>query len=177
MANKLALSIIISIILTLIIIALVNVGIAVFMDSPEWDDYCNIQTQEIPANQTRCEELGGKWNAEGKTYPRTPAGTEQLEPINGYCDLYYQCQQDYDEAMKGYNQIRFYIVAIIGFILLLKGLFATENIIQLTGLATGGILVGEGVVLNFRNEIVVFATLLAILIIFGVVAWRVVRKR
>ena len=177
MANKLALSIIVSIILTVIIIALVNVGIAVFMDSPKYEDYCNITTQEIPANQTRCEALGGKWNAEGKTYPRTPAGTEQLEPINGYCDLYYECQKGYDNAMKNYNQIRFYIVAVIGFILLLTGLFAKENIVQLTGLATGGILVGEGVVLNFQNELVVFITLLAILIIFGIVAWRVIRKR
>ena len=86
MANKLALSIIVSIILTIIIIALVNVGIAVFMKSPDYSKYCNMQTQEIPENQTRCEELNGTWNAEGKTYPRTPAGTEQLEPINGYCD-------------------------------------------------------------------------------------------
>jgi len=174
MANKLALSIIVSIILTVIIIALVNVGIAVFMDAPQWENYCNIQTQEIPTNQSRCEALNGTWNAEGKTAPRNPAEPEYIE---GYCNLIYPCQQDYDKAMKNYNQIRFYIVAIIGFILLLTGLFATENIIQLTGLATGGILVGEGVVLNFKNEIVVFATLLAILIIFGIVAWRVIRRR
>ena len=148
-------------------------GIEAFYPSPDWNKMCGDKSTIPASTQETCVAAGGRWNPDSA--PK--AVDSQGNVIAGYCDLYYQCQQDYDEAMKGYNQIRFYIVAVIGFILLLTGLFATENIIQLTGLATGGILVGEGVVLNFRNEIVVFATLLAILIIFGVVAWRVVRKR
>lgn len=79
--------------------------------------------------------------------------------------------------MKPYNQYRYYIFAGIGFILLLVSLFAKENIIQLTGLAAGGILVAEGIVINLQNKGIVFFSLLAILVIFGVVAWRVINKK
>ncbi len=177
MVNKLALSILVSIILTIIIVSLANVGVKLFMDEPEWDKYCNIKTQEIPTNQSRCEQLGGEWNPEGKSYPRTPAGTEQLEPIEGYCDLYYPCQKEFDKARESFDQKKFYVFALIGFVLLLVGLFAKENLIQITGLAAGGILVFEGIVTNWESELIVFVSLIAILIIFGVVAYRVIKKK
>ena len=40
MVNKLALTILVSIILTVIIVSLVNVGVSLFLDEPEWEDYC-----------------------------------------------------------------------------------------------------------------------------------------
>ena len=177
MVNKLALSILVSIILTIIIVSLANVGIALFMDDPEYDDFCDIKTQEIPETQQRCEELNGEWNPEGKSYPRTPKGTEQLEPIEGYCDLHSQCNKDWEIARESFNQKRFYVFALMGFILLLVGLFSKENLIQLTGLATGGILVFEGIVTNWESEAIVFIALLLILIVFGVVAYRVIKKK
>lgn len=177
MVSKLALSIIVSLILTVIIVAILNVGVTLYKDSPKWDDYCNIKTQEIPTTQERCSELGGKWNPEGITYPKAVPEESQPVPVNGYCDLYFQCQQEFDSAQRSFNQIRFYIFAVIGFILLLVGLFSKENLLQITGLASGGILVFEGIVTNWENKIIVFIALLLILIIFGVVAYRVIRKK
>ncbi|MDD5192918.1 MAG: hypothetical protein PHH54_07455 [Candidatus Nanoarchaeia archaeon] len=175
MVNKLFLTIIVSVILTAIIISLVNVGTALFLPAPEWNDYCGriiepklSPNQEI--TQEICESNNGTWTAQEIKCITTPCP-------QGYCDFYTNCQKEYEAAMKPYNQIRYYIFAGIGFILLLIGLFALESMIQLTGLATGGILVVQGIVMNFQNKTIVFISLIAILIIFGVIAWRIIRKK
>lgn len=175
MANRIALTIIVSIILTAILISLVNVGTALFLPAPEYQDYCGKITQpNLNPNQVitkeLCESTNGTWNPQDIKCIQEPC--EQ-----GYCDYYTKCQKDYEDSMKPYNQIRYYIFAGLGFILLLIGLFALENMIQLTGLATGGILVVQGIVMNFQNKSIVFISLIAILIIFGVIAWRIIRSK
>jgi len=178
MVNKLSLSILVSIILTIIIVSLANVGIALFMNEPEYDKFCDFKTQEIIETQERCEEIGGKWNPEGKTFPREIEEPEDPEEIiDGYCDRNHKCTQEWEKSRESFNQKRFYVFALIGFILLLVGLFSKENLIQITGLAAGGILVFEGIVTNWESELIVFIALLLILVIFGVVAYRVIKKR
>lgn len=175
MANRLALTIIVSIILTAIMISLVNVGTALFLPAPDSEAYCgNVREPKLSPNQVMtqeiCESNNGTWTSEAMKCTESPCP-------QGYCDFYTQCRKDFEAALKPYNQVRYYIFAGIGFILLLIGLFALENMIQLTGLATGGILVVQGIVMNFQNKSIVFISLIAILIIFGVIAWRIVRKK
>ena len=154
MANKIALTIIVSIILTVIMVSIVNVGVSLFLDEPEYEDYCDISITKMQV---------------------TPDSTdEERELVNSKYD---ECREEYENALKPYNQIRYYIFAGIGFILLLVGLFAKENMIQLTGLATGGILVTQGIVMNFENKTIVFISLIAILVIFGVIAYRIINKK
>ncbi len=173
MVNKLALSILISIILTIIIVSTVNVGTSLFLNEPEYTDYCNM-SKSIPLeieNLTMqiCEENNGTWTPQNIQCIKTPCP-------QGYCDFYQKCQEKYENALKPYNQYRFYIFAGIGFLLLIIGLFAIENLIQITGLATGGILVFEGIIMNLQNKLIVFLALIAILVIFGILAWRVINK-
>ena len=163
MANRLALTILVSIILTVILISIVNVGTSLFLEEPKYEKFCGEirpikieQDREI--TQEECETNNGEW-------------------VNNYCDYYSKCQEEYEKARGPYNQIRYYIFAGLGFILLLVGLFITENMIQFTGLATGGILVTQGIVMNFQNKSIVFSSLIAILIIFGVIAWRIIKKK
>jgi hypothetical protein len=160
-------------------VSLANVGIALFMDEPEYNEFCDFKTQEVIETQSRCEEIGGKWNPEGKTFPREVESSEvdKDSVIEGYCDRNFQCTENWEEEYEGFNQKRFYVFALIGFILLLVGLFAKENLLQITGLAAGGILVFEGIVTNWQSEAIVFVSLLLILIVFGVVAYRVIRKK
>ena len=47
MANKLALTIIVSIILTIILISIVNVWTSLFLESPEYNDYCGMGAERI----------------------------------------------------------------------------------------------------------------------------------
>jgi hypothetical protein len=160
MVNKTALSILISIVLTIIIISLVNVGTSLIVEEPTYEDYC---PQAIPLdkqsemNQSTCEEMGGTWQER-------------------YCDLTEECRGELEQDREHYNQIRFYIFAIIGFALLLTGLFAKENMIQITGLTSGAILVLEGVVFNLQNKWIVFIVLLAMFVIFGYLGWKVIKK-
>lgn len=174
MASKLALSILISIILTAILIATVNVGTSLFMNEPDYNNYCNT-SKSIPIDNENitlqvCEANNGTWTPQNIQCIKAPCP-------QGYCDFYAKCSQAYNDAQKPYNQSRFYVFAGLGFILLLIGLFAKENLIQITGLATGGILVVEGIVMNIQNKTVVFFSLIAILIIFGILAWRVINKK
>lgn len=152
MVNKTALTIIVSIILTVIMISLVNVGTSIILEEPEYEDYCA--------------------KADMRYEPQVTTEGE-IEKLN---QDYEECNEEYEEARKPYNQYRYYIFAGIGFALLLAGLFFKENIIQLTGLAAGGILVAEGIVINLDNKVIVFFSLLAILAVFGVVAYRVINK-
>lgn len=174
MVNKLALSILISIILTAILISTVNVGTSLFLSEPEYDKFCNytktipLETYDNITKQT-CEDNNGTWEPQNIQCIKAPCP-------QGYCDFYRKCQEAYNAAQKPYNQYRFYIFAGLGFLLLLIGLFAIENLIQITGLATGGILVVQGIIMNLENKMVVFISLLAILVIFGILAWRVINK-
>jgi len=175
MVNKLGLSIIISLILTIIIVSTVNVGVSLFMNEPNYEDYCNY-SKSIPLetydNITRevCEQYNGTWTPQPVQCIKAPCP-------QGYCDFYQKCNQAYQDAQKPYNQNKFYIFAGLGFILLLVGLFISENLVQITGLATGAILVFEGIVQNFQNKLAVFISLILILIIFGVLAYRVIKRK
>jgi hypothetical protein len=174
--NKIALSILISIILTVIIVSLVNVGLSIFIERPDYNDYCGeFKTQEVIDSQESCEAIGGKWNPEGKSYSNDRL-VDEPAMINGYCDRDFECREELEEAEDDYDQIRYYVFALVGFTLLLVGLFSKEILIQITGLASGGILVFEGIVTNFDNKIVTFISLLLIFIVFGVLAYRIVNK-
>jgi len=174
MVNKLGLSIIISIILTIIIVSIVNVGVSLFMNEPNYEDYCNM-SKSIPLetydNITKdiCEQYNGTWTPQPIQCIKAPCP-------QGYCDYYQKCDAAFREAQKPYNQNKFYIFAGLGFILLLVGLFIPENLIQITGLASGAILVFEGIVQNLENKLAVFISLILILIIFGVLAYRVIKR-
>lgn len=153
MVNKTVLTVIVSIILTVILISLVNVGTSIILEKPEYEDYCNRSEMRYLSQNISDEEM------------------QKLD------EEQRKCSEEYQEAQKPYNQYRYYIFAGIGFTLLLAGLFFKENLIQLTGLATGGILVTQGIVINLENKTIVFFSLLAILAVFGVIAYRVINKK
>ncbi len=161
MANKTALTILISIILTILIISVSNVGVSLFLSEPSYNDYCgeiSPRSKAIDETQEFCEENDGEWQ-------------------NGYCDYYSECNAEIDVVRKVYNQNRFYVFAVLGLVLLIGGLYIKENLFQYTGLATGAILILEGVVINLQNKLVVFLTLLIVLSIFGILGYRSLKNK
>ena len=175
MVNKIVLTIIASIILTILIVSLVNVGLSIFLNNPKYEDFCGyINSGPVIQNNTILCSQDTKNCPDGRTLSRdTKLGCE----FPSCSDKFRTCQEEYNESLKPYNQIRYYVLAIIGFILLMTGLFTKKNTIQLTGLATGGILITEGIVINFQNKIIVFISLILILIIFGIIAYRIIEKK
>ena len=171
MANRLALTIIVSIILTIILVSLVNVGASIILERPRYDDFCF--SGPTPPTQEECEAINGTW---------VERATEQVDGVDmkvgfSQCEPDYKnCREEYEIVVGENNQLRYYLFAGIGFILLLVGLFSIENMFQITGLATGAILVTQGIVTNLENKYVVFFSLLGILVVFGVVAWKIISK-
>ena len=138
-----------SIILTIVMVSLVNVGLSIFKEQPAYDKYCNITMY--------------------KTMP-TEADTQ------AYNQQMNVCNEQYNKAMEQYNQMRFYVLGFAGLILVLIGLFFTSPIVRWSGLFSGAILLGESVVMNFANKTSVFIALLVIFILICVGAWRVTQK-
>ncbi len=147
-ATKITTIVLISIILTVVLVSIVNVGTSIFLERPNYEDYCvddgticDFRDDEIP------------------------------KPCIRDCDT-----DAFNDADKDYNQIRFYIFAGLGFILMLSGLFIPELMVKIIGLSAGGIMVTQGIVFNFSNKIAVFISLITILLILGFFAVRVVKK-
>lgn len=143
---KITTIILISIIMTIVLVSLVNVGFAIFLERPDLNDFCE---------DVVC--------LDGNDGIRSP------------CPL--DCNKEgFDEALKSFNQLKFYIFAGIGFVLLVIGLFIPNLTLLIIALASGGILVGEGIVFNLQNKILVFISLALILLIGGFLAVRKIRK-
>jgi len=180
MINKTVLSVIVSVILTILIVSIVNVGLSIFFEAPNYEDFCGSYRQPyaVPLNNNKSETLvcsvDNKTCDDGTVLSRDPQMGCEFPP----CSSEFQtCQDEYDNAMESYNQVRYYVFAIIGFALLLTGLFIGFSMIQLTGLFSGGILLLEGIIFNFENKIIVFISLLIILVVFGVAAWKIINKK
>ena len=181
MINKTAFAVIVSIILTILIVSLVNVGLSIFLESPNYDSFCGsynspyavpVVDEKIPSPSPVCS-VDNKTCENGKILSRDSGMGCQFPS----CDSKFKtCDDEYQNAMKDYNQVRYYVFAVVGFILLLIGLFISFNMIQLTGLFSGGFLLLEGIIFNFQNKIIVFISLLVIFLVFGIGAWRIINR-
>lgn len=113
----------------------VGYGIETFYPTPDSNKYCDYSRpyQEI-INQTDCEAAGGKWNPQDIQCIKAPCP-------QGYCDMYYTCNQQYQGDMKNYSRNLFVITTIIGIILIVLGaiLFNLE--------AVGAGIMGGGIVI------------------------------
>lgn len=107
-------------------------GIEAFYPSADYNDYCGgVRTAEFIDTPDRCEANGGQWNAYSTKDPTTNA--------TGYCDLYYTCSREYQDAMKDHSQVVFYVALIVGIIAIIAGyaILSVEPV--------GSALIGSGI--------------------------------
>jgi len=71
------------------------------------------------------------------------------------CDM---CSKQFEEATKAYNRKTFFIYAIVGFILIVFGLFNRALLLQIVSLPSGAFLVIEAAVKNFDDKLFVIIT-------------------
>ena len=145
------------------VIGLINLGLYAFFPSPKYETYCPqkqlLKTIEIKED---CEVNQGYWNY-NVGYSELRVDSNKF----GYCDLDYYCRQTYDTSYKEYNNIVFYILAIIGFLLTIIAIFNKIFMIQLSGVFSGSGLVIESIIRNFNNTKIAFFTLLLLIIVIG----------
>lgn len=99
--------------ITIIFALFIGFGIETFYESPDYDDYCDVAKEQLEvSSEDECKLLNGTWNA----YPKMVEGNR-----TGYCDLYENCRNKWDEVNESYNKNIFIITFIIGLIALVLG--------------------------------------------------------
>jgi len=95
------------------------------------------------------------------------------EIVKDLPDVYpKQCDIDFQNAMKAYNQNIFWVLAPVGFVLILAGIFYANLLFNLTGVFGGSFLVIESIIRNLNNKIIAFITLGLIIILIGYFAFK-----
>ena len=144
----------------------IGFGIAAFYEEPKYDKFCPEHGPIIIETQKQCENNSGKWtDTQAGIYTPEKVGRDigsneyicnkveetgtnmtfncqtikQLEQ-KGYCDLYYYCNQKFQDVLEKYNRNVFIIATVIGIIALIVGI-----ILKLTSVSSG--LMGGGILL------------------------------
>ena len=108
-------------------------GINTAFPKPSYDDFCGtVQPQKIIENQTTCESLNGTWIPQQIECIRAPC-------IQGYCDLYYTCSQQYDTLSKERSKKVFFLALPIGILIVALGAFVFGLEAVGAGLMGGGV--------------------------------------
>jgi len=113
-------------------------GINTIYPNVEWDDYCgSVKVTKVIDTDVECVNAGGKWNYyEG--YDSVGPRTAEDNPV-GWCDLYSDCQKEYDAARADRSRAVFFIALPLGIIIILAGAFIFGIEAVGTGLIGGGI--------------------------------------
>jgi amino acid transporter len=81
------------------------------------------------------------------------------------CDM---CSKNLDNDIKSYNRNTFFVYALIGFVLIILGLYVAPLLVQIVTLPAGAVLVIQAAMENFDDKLLVIITF-ALLIIAAVV--------
>jgi hypothetical protein len=125
-------SVILTIAIIILTIFVTFYGINTVYPTPKYEDYCNSSSiGKIIQTSQECEQEGGKWTNYEVVDPK--------QQITGYCDLDYQCRQDYDTAREIRSRKVFLIALPLGIIIILTGLFFFNIETAGAGLMGGGV--------------------------------------
>src|SRR3989344_2430380 len=141
--NKLFVKIIFGIVLAVLIVSFLNVGISLFYPEPKYNDYCDIYPRAITAE--------------------TP--DEEVEEIN---KEQKRCNDEFETVNNKYNRIVFFILAPIGFALLIIGTFITNLTIQIMLMGSGFINIVMAIMRNIQDKISIFVAI-GMLIVIGII--------
>ncbi|MEK6945318.1 MAG: hypothetical protein AABW63_00830 [Nanoarchaeota archaeon] len=133
-------------------------GINMFFPSPEYNSFCKDRPyyQEINTS-VQCEAAQGKWNP---AYGNAPVEAVPIKGSSqGYCDLNYYCQKDWDDAMRLRSRNVFFIALPLGILLIAGGafFFGLESVgAGLMGGGVGTLIYGSGAYWPFTENWVRF---------------------
>lgn len=139
-------------------------GIEAFYPSPNWEKYCGAPEKNIPVyTETQCTDSRGRWTPYDVIAMQKGLAQGNTN-ITGYCDMYYQCQKDYDAAMDSHSKAVFLISLIIGIITLIVG-FSILSIEPVGSalMASGIWAIFWGTAINWRNISSIWRFLLLLL--------------
>ncbi|MFA5174042.1 MAG: hypothetical protein WC438_02575 [Candidatus Pacearchaeota archaeon] len=140
-------TIILSLTIAIVLSAFVVYSIQTIYHKPEYDEFCKDIKPIYPMEnitQQICEANNGKWNPQNIQCIKAPC-------IQGYCDFYYQCQQEQEAAFNKYKLVVFIISLIVGLIALALGIILKLPSVS-SGLMLGGtFLIFYGTIVYWTN--------------------------
>src|SRR3989344_5608796 len=157
-----ALTIILGVFIAIMVSILFNLIVSYLYEPPKYEDYCSgLQREAYPVKygyDVSCQnctfskplqEQVDSCTSEGGTpiYEYDDKGcTVSLKS----CDM---CNKEFESVMKEYNRNTFFVFAVIGFALIVVGLFVSPLLIQIAALPSGAFLVIEAAVKNFDDKL------------------------
>lgn len=184
--RKLALTIIVGVFIAIMVATLVNLVVTYAYEPPKYENFCkNGDFGPYPtkvAYNTNCvvnctyspalqEEQDKCVQQRGMTifnYDQNGCAVSLKS-----CDM---CQINYENSTNEYNRITFFIYALIGFVLIVFGLFNVNLLIQIIALPSGAFLVIEAAVKNFDDKLYVIITFALLIIAATYLAMKKLRN-
>lgn len=171
--RRLALIIILGVFIAIMVITLFNLIVTYVYEEPRYEDSCrNIGGGPYPIKYGTGSELYTNCTFSKTLQEETDKCIQENGiPVYDYnekgctaslkeCNL---CNKNFENAMKLYNRNTFFVYAVIGFMLIVFGLFVHILLIQIITLPAGAFLVIEAAVKNFDDKlyvIIVFSLLI-----------------
>lgn len=119
----------------------INYSLSLVFNSPEYTDFCKQDMSPEKAvidTADKCTAKGGQWNPNpAYTGKPTPAG--YIEP-RGYCDEYFTCNNQYQDANKAYEKKVFVSLVLIGVVIMIASVFVGGGEVLALSLSLGAVL-------------------------------------
>lgn len=167
--RKLALTILLGVFVAIMLCIFVNLLVSYVYSGPEYQKYCPAQAfdSQFPAktipgtgiysNCTFDDSINKVAENCSQTMGQPKYNYDSRGCVTSFksCDM---CSKNFDDAQKAYNRKVFFIFAIIGFALIIYGLFAGSLLLQIVSLPSGAFLVIESATKNFDDKLFVIIT-------------------
>lgn len=168
--KTLALTIILGVFVAVMLTIFVNLVVSYLYEEPSYEKYCTDRFSEVyPAkyglNTQDCKNCTFSKSLQEQTDDcYSQGGSPIYEYDDGGCTESLKecnlCSKDYEDAQKVYNRQTFFIYALVGFALIVFGLFISVLLLQIVSLPAGAFLVIEAATKNFDDK-------LFVIIVFG----------
>jgi len=183
--------IILGIVLASMLVGVFNLGINIFYPEPEYSDYCYTNFVPYPIEEEKkicpavcvpvwelkeksCvfNECGSGCGPDGR---KTFSNEEQCRTAIEGITKNKRCDELYQDALKEYQKITFFIGTTLGVILLIIGLFLIANLpFQIMMIAGGSFLIIQSFIIKtaYNNRLSIFIFSLIILLILSYFVWK-----
>ena len=164
-----ALTILLGVFIAIMVVSLFNLIVEYAYESPKYEDYCKgVESMgAYPVKYGVGNEVCGNCTFS----PALQQATEQCYvdrgiPVYNYDDKgctaslkeCNKCVGSFEDDIKAYNRSTFFVFALIGFALIVAGLFVHILLIQIITMPAGAFLVIEAAVKNFDDKLLVIIT-------------------
>jgi hypothetical protein len=178
-----ALTILLGIFIAIMVITLFNLLVSYFYEAPKYEDFCKgiYDTGSYPVKYGVGNEACGNCTF-SKTLQEQVDKCQQGNgiPIYDYdskgctsslkeCNV---CNKEMETAMEAYNKNSFFVFAVIGFLLIVMGLFVSVLLLQIITLPAGAFLVIEAAVKNFDDKLLIIITFTLLIVAAVVLAMK-----